>query len=160
MADVLLARVDGIEGFERYVVIKRIKSEQARDARFVQMFLDEARLAASLHHHNIVTVHDIGQADGEYFFAMEYVHGEDLCKFLNHMVKRNQLVPYDHCVTIALNVAVALHHAHEHRGLGIVHRDVSPSNIVIGYDGNVKVVDFGVATIAQRTAETESRELR
>src|SRR5678815_828913 len=84
MAEVLLARVDGIEGFERHVVIKRIKSEQARDKRFVQMFLDEARLAASLHHHNIVPVHDIGQEDGEYFFSMETVHGEDLRRLLAH----------------------------------------------------------------------------
>ena len=78
MAEVLLARTAGIEGFERHVVIKRIRAERARDAHVVKMFLDEARLAASLHHHNIVQVHDIGQEKGEYFFAMEYVHGEDL----------------------------------------------------------------------------------
>ena len=78
MAQVLLARATGIEGFERYVVIKRIHTERAKDPAFVKMFLDEARLAASLHHTNIAQVHDIGQEQGEYFFAMDYVHGEDL----------------------------------------------------------------------------------
>src|SRR5215471_14030698 len=83
MADVLLGRTDGIEGFERHVVLKRIKSDHAKDQRFIQMFLDEARLAASLHHQNIVQVHDIGENNGEYFIAMEYLHGEDLRKLLS-----------------------------------------------------------------------------
>jgi len=159
MAEVILARIEGIEGFERHVVIKKIRDERAREARFVQMFLDEARLAASLHHNNIVHVHDIGQEDGEYFFTMEYVHGEDLRRVLAHMAQNDRRVPLAHCVTIALATAAALHHAHEHRTpdrsfAGIVHRDVSPANILVAYDGNVKVVDFGIAKIAQRTEET------
>ena len=159
MADVILARVQGIEGFERHVVIKKIHDDRAREERFVQMFLDEARLAASLHHNNIVHVHDIGQENGEYFFTMEYVHGEDLRKLLAHMAEKERRVPLDHCVTIALATAAALHHAHEHRTpdrnfAGIVHRDVSPANILVAYDGNVKVVDFGIAKLAQRTEET------
>ena len=161
MADVLLARATGIEGFERHVVLKRIKEEQARDERFVQMFLDEARLAASLHHHNIVQVHDIGQDDGEYFFAMEYVHGEDLRKILMQIAEREQTVPFAHVIAIIAAAAAALHHAHEARSadrkpLGIVHRDVSPANILVAYDGNVKVVDFGIAKATQRTTETHS----
>jgi serine/threonine-protein kinase len=159
MAEVLLARVQGIEGFERHVVIKKIRDERARDERFVQMFLDEARLAASLHHNNIVHVHDIGQDQGEYFFTMEYVHGEDLRRILAHMAQHERLVPIDQCVTIALATAAALHHAHEHRRAdrnfaGIVHRDVSPANILVAFDGSVKVVDFGIAKLAQRTEET------
>ena len=82
MADVMLARTDGIEGFERHVVVKRIRAEHAKDQRFIKMFLDEARVAASLHHANIVQVHDIGEANGEFFFSMEYIHGEDLRKLL------------------------------------------------------------------------------
>src|SRR5262245_38094175 len=74
MADVLLARAKGIEGFERAVVLKRIRAEHAKDERFIKMFIDEARLAASLHHQNVVQVHDIGEERGEYFFAMEYIH--------------------------------------------------------------------------------------
>jgi serine/threonine protein kinase len=161
MADVLLARATGIEGFERHVVIKRIHTEQARDARFVQMFLDEARLAASLHHQNIVHVHDIGQQAGEYFFAMEYLHGEDLRKVLMRVAEREQRVPLEHILTIMLAAMSALHYAHELKGpdrkpLGIVHRDVSPANIHVGYDGHVKVVDFGIAKATQRTTETHS----
>jgi serine/threonine protein kinase len=161
MAEVLLARATGIEGFERHVVLKRIRDEQARDARFVQMFLEEARLAASLHHTNIVQVHDIGQDDGEYFFAMEYVHGEDLRKLLMHVAERDQTVPLEHVITIIAAAAAALHHAHEAKStdrkhLGLVHRDVSPANILVGYDGNVKVVDFGIARATQRTTETQS----
>jgi serine/threonine protein kinase len=161
MAEVMLARVTGIEGFERHVVLKRIRDAQARDARFVQMFLDEARLAASLHHTNIAQVHDIGQEAGEYFFAMEYVHGEDLRKLLMHLAERDAKLPFEHIITIITASAAALHHAHEHRSpdrklLGIVHRDVSPANILVGYDGNVKVVDFGIAKATQRTTETQS----
>ena len=165
MAEVLLARASGIEGFERHVVIKRIHPDQARDERFVAMFLDEARLAAALHHQNVVQVHDIGEDQGEYFFAMEYVHGEDLRKLLMHANRADQTVPLEHLVTIITGAAAGLHYAHEQRGLdrkplGIVHRDVSPANILIGYDGAVKVADFGIAKAAFRTAETQSGILK
>ena len=116
MADVLLARAGGIEGFERHVVIKRIRAEQAKDPRFVKMFLDEARLAAALHHQNIVQVHDIGEEQGEYFFAMEYVHGEDLRRFLLHLARHKIKTPLEHVVTIVSAAAAGLHHAHEQRG--------------------------------------------
>jgi serine/threonine-protein kinase len=161
MAEVFLARATGIEGFERHVVIKRIRAEQARDQGHVQMFLDEARLAASLHHHNIVQVHDIGEEQGEYFFVMEYVHGEDVRKLLTELSGRDERVPLEHVLTIIIAAAAGLHHAHEQCGpnrapLGIVHRDVSPANILIGYDGGVKVADFGIAKASHRTFETES----
>jgi serine/threonine protein kinase len=161
MAEVFLARATGIEGFERHVVIKRIRAEQARDKSHVQMFLDEARLAASLHHHNIVQVHDIGEEQGEYFFVMEYVHGEDVRKLLTQVSSRGERVPLEHVLTIVTAAAAGLHHAHEQCGpnrapLGIVHRDVSPANILVGYDGGVKVADFGVAKATHRTFETES----
>jgi len=161
MAEVFLARATGIEGFERHVVIKRIRAEQARDKSHVQMFLDEARLAASLHHHNIVQVHDIGEEQGEYFFVMEYVHGEDVRKLLTAVSSRGERVPLEHVLTIVTAAAAGLHHAHEQCGpnrgpLGIVHRDVSPANILVGYDGGVKVADFGIAKASHRTFETES----
>jgi len=161
MAEVFLARAKGIEGFERHLVIKRIREEQAHDKMHVQMFLDEARLAASLHHHNIVQVHDIGEEQGEYFFVMEYVHGEDVRKLLTEVSSRGERVPLEHVITIVTAAAAGLHHAHEQCGpnrapLGIVHRDVSPANILVGYDGGVKVADFGVAKASHRTFETES----
>src|SRR5215831_647819 len=93
MADVLLARTDGIEGFERHVVVKRIRSEHAKDQRFISMFLDEARVAAGLHHQNIVQVNDIGEVNGEYFFAMEYLHGEDLRKILSAVSRSGTHMP-------------------------------------------------------------------
>jgi serine/threonine protein kinase len=165
MADVLLARTVGIEGFERHVVIKRIRADQARDVRYVTMFLDEARLAASLHHANIVQVNDIGQEDGEYFFAMEYVHGEDTRRILKRVSEQERSVPLEHVLAIVIGAAAGLHHAHEQIGtdgssLGIVHRDVSPANILIGYDGGVKVVDFGIAKAAHQHEETQSGLLK
>jgi serine/threonine-protein kinase len=165
MADVLLARTNGIEGFERYVVIKRIRAEIARDTRYVAMFLDEARLAASLHHHNIVGVNDIGQKDGEYFFAMEYLHGEDARRLLIEVSRKRECIPIEHVITIATAAAAGLHHAHEQRGidrkpLGIVHRDVSPANLLLGYDGSVKVADFGIAKAEQRSTETRTGTLK
>jgi len=93
MADVLLARTDGISGFERHVVLKRIRPEYAKDQRFIRMFLDEARLAANLHHQHIVQVHDIGEAAGEYFIAMEYLHGEDVRTILSAASKTRAHVP-------------------------------------------------------------------
>ena len=147
MADVLIARSDGIEGFERHVVVKRIRAELAKDQRFIQMFLDEARVAAGLHHQNIVQVHDIGEANGEYFFTMEYLHGEDLRRMLSTVSRSGVHMPLGYLIAIISAVASGLHYAHERRGPDgkpqeIVHRDVSPSNILVGYDGSVKVVDF------------------
>jgi serine/threonine protein kinase len=165
MADVLLARSDGIAGFERHVVIKRIHAELLEEPRYVKMFLDEARLAASLHHHNIVQVNDIGEENGEYFFAMEYVHGEDARTLLVEASQRGELIPLEHVVTIIMAAASGLHHAHEQRGmdgapLHIVHRDVSPANILVGYDGAVKVADFGIALAAHRAEQTQSGVLK
>lgn len=165
MADVLLGRTDGIEGFERHVVLKRIKAEHAKDQRFISMFLDEARVAANLHHQNIVQVYDIGENHGEYFFAMEYIHGEDLRRVLSAVSKSGKHMPLGHVCAILSAAAAGLHHAHERRGsdkkpMNIVHRDVSPSNILIGFDGSVKVVDFGIAKAAMRQVETHSGSLK
>jgi len=143
--DVLLARARGMAGFERHVVIKRVREERAGDSAFTDAFITEARLAATLHHHNIVQVQDIAEANGVPYFAMEYVHGEDLRVLLAHVHARRESIPIAHILTIGLAVAAALHQAHEH---GIVHRDVTPANILVGYDGNVKVLDFGMAKAA------------
>jgi serine/threonine-protein kinase len=162
MADVLLARTTGLEGFERHVVIKRIRHELAHDRRFIRMFLDEARVAATLHHQNIVQVHDVGEAGGEYFIAMEHVHGEDVRRLLKNAARQRSHVPLGYAAAIVSAAAAGLHHAHERLGsdrrpLHIVHRDVSPSNILVGYDGAVKLVDFGIATASlQREARASS----
>jgi serine/threonine-protein kinase len=159
MADVLLARADGIEGFERHVVLKRIREEYARDPHFIKMFLDEARVAANLHHQHIVQVNDIGEANGNFFFAMEYLHGEDVRALLSAASKARTHVPLGVVVAIGSAAAAGLHYAHERRAndkrpLNIVHCDVSPSNILVGYDGSIKVVDFGIAKAALRSDDS------
>jgi TonB family protein len=164
MADVLLGRTDGIEGFERHVVLKRIRPEHARDQRFIRMFLDEARVAANLHHQHIVQVHDVGESAGEYFIAMEYIHGEDVRTILSNASKSRAHVPLGYAIAVVSAAAAGLHYAHERHGpdkrpLGIVHRDISPSNILVGYDGSIKVVDFGIAKAAMRQ-ETRSGSLK
>ncbi len=159
LTDLLLGRADGIEGFQRHVAIKRLREEHARDPSCLEAFINEARLAAALHHHNIVQVLDIGDGGGEPFFAMEYVHGIDIRRLLAKLAKRSEQLPLPHVVSIIASAAAALHHAHEQRGadgkgLGIVHRQVTPGNILVGFDGNVKLVDFGIAKAAIKRSET------
>jgi len=165
MADVLLARAEGIQGFTRHVVLKRIRPEHARDRSFIEMFFDEARVAATLHHQNIVQVHDICEAGGEVFFAMEYLHGEDLRRLLSVVSRQRSQVPLAFALAIVSAVAAGLHYAHERRGsdrrpLKIVHRDITPSNVFIGYDGAVKVVDFGIAKARSRKTETRTGKIK
>ena len=132
MAEVFLATATGIEGFEKAVVIKRILPQHAQDPRFVSMFLDEARLAATLHHPNVVQVFDIGSESGLYYFAMEYAHGEDVRSILARAQRRGVPVPLGVSLAIVLDVCRGLHYAHERKDgkghpLEIVHRDVTPS---------------------------------
>src|SRR5262249_47290017 len=110
----------------------------------------EARLAATLDHANIAHVYDIGETSGVYFFTMEYLHGQDLRNIMREVSRREARLPLEHALAIVMGAASGLHFAHEKtatdgKPLGIVHRDMSPSNIVVTYDGGVKVVDFGVA---------------
>ncbi len=161
MAELFLARNASGAGIERYVVLKRVLGHRANDASFVQMFLDEARLAAQLQHPNIAQVYDTGVIGDSYFFTMEFVHGETVRQILHRGYERELELPLGCVLTIAAHTAAGLHHAHERRGLdgeplGIVHRDVSPSNLMVTYEGHVKVVDFGVAKATVRSSETES----
>jgi serine/threonine protein kinase len=165
MAELLLGRATGMSSFERHVVIKRIHTALARDQRFVTMFLEEARLAASLHHQNIVQVYDVGEQNGEYFFAMEYVHGEDLRRLHAKARDRKEQIPLEVVVSIVMAAASGLHHAHEQRGpdrapLELIHRDVSLGNILVGFDGSVKLLDFGLAKAALRSAKTRTGTLK
>ena len=132
MAELYLARTVGIEGFEKLVVVKRILPQYATNASFVNMFLNEARLAATLHHPNIAQVYDIGQEQGDYFFSMEYVHGEDLGHLVAAASENGVPVSLDAALTLCAGLCAGLHHAHEKVGsdgqpLTVVHRDVSPS---------------------------------
>ncbi len=161
MAEIFLARGESTTGVERYVVLKRIIREKAHDTQFVQMFLEEARLAAQLQHANIAQVYDIGKLGESYFFTMEYVHGETVRDVLQRARSLRRELPLGLILTVIAGTAAGLHHAHERIGidgrpLGIVHRDVSPSNLMVSYDGSVKVVDFGVAKAENRAHETQS----
>ncbi|HEY0191815.1 MAG TPA: protein kinase [Kofleriaceae bacterium] len=159
MAEIYLARQSGLGSFERHVVLKTILRERASDQRFVTMFLDEAKLAATLNHQNIAQVFEVDQADGAYFMAMEFVHGENTRTLLETTIRRNWAIPLELAVMIISGAAAGLHHAHERRGkngqpLNIVHRDVSPANIMVGYDGAIKVLDFGIAKADERATQT------
>lgn len=159
MAQIYLARMDGMASFERHVVLKTILANRANDRRFINMFLDEAKLAATLNHQNIAQVYEVDQADGAYYMAMEYVHGENCRAILETSIRRVVVIPIELAVLIVSGAAAGLHHAHERKGksgqaLNIVHRDVSPANIMVGYDGSVKVLDFGIAKAEERYTQT------
>jgi serine/threonine-protein kinase len=161
MARIYIARSTGIGSFERHVVLKMILPERAQDETSVQMFLDEARLAASLNHQNVAQVFEVGVEEGIHFLAMEYVHGQDLRALLARAGQSGTRVPLELALTVVAGAAAGLEHAHERRNvdgtpMGIVHRDVSPSNIMIGYDGAVKLLDFGIAKATSRSIETQS----
>jgi serine/threonine-protein kinase len=161
MARIYIGRTTGIGAFERHVVLKLITPERANDMTAVGMFLDEARLAASLNHQNVAQVFEVGEESGIHYLAMEYVHGQDLRALLAKAGSAGTRIPLELALTVVAGAAAGLHHAHERRGpdgtpLGIVHRDVSPSNIMIGYDGAVKLLDFGIAKATSRSVETQS----
>ena len=161
MADVFLARQTGSAGFVKECVIKRILPHHARDEQFVTMFLDEARLCARLTHPNIAQVYDLGQVGDDFFIAMEYVHGVDLENVLEVLHQRGEKrMPAAIAARIVSAAAEALEHAHNAvdalgRPLGIVHRDVTPSNIVVSFEGVPKLLDFGIAKASHKQFKTE-----
>jgi len=166
MAELFRARLSGVEGFQKIVAIKKILPHIAGDEEFVTMFADEAKLAAQLSHPNIVHIFDLGKIEGGgYFIAMEHVEGRDLRSIL-HLVREAGLkFPVPLAVWIASRVASALDYAHRRRGddgrdLHVVHRDVSPPNILVSTDGDIKLCDFGIAKAASKVSRTESGALK
>lgn len=161
MAEVYLARQSGPAGFEKECVIKRILPSLSEDEQFVHMFLDEARIAARLSHPNIVQIYDLGKiGDHDYFLAMEHVHGVDLQHILEAERGHDGRMPLPIALRLVTNVAEGLEHAHRATGpdgrpLGIVHRDVSPANVIVSIDGVAKILDFGIAKAIARRGHTE-----
>ncbi|HUS27961.1 MAG TPA: serine/threonine-protein kinase, partial [Kofleriaceae bacterium] len=165
MAEIYLARVRGNAGFEKLVVIKRILPTVADDPTFVRMFLDEARLAATLHHPNIADVYEVGEHEGAPFFAMEFVHGQDVRAIRQGARKTKERVPLAIALAIIHGGASALDYAHDRTGsdgkpLNLVHRDVSSSNILVSYEGAIKLIDFGIARATSRTHQTQVGTLK
>jgi serine/threonine protein kinase/predicted ATPase len=150
MAEVFLARTSVAQGLSKQLVIKKIHPAFARSRQFAAMFVDEARIALGLNHPNIVQVFDFGQLGENYFLAMEYVEGFDLLRVMQEVSRRRGMVPLGLCAYIVQQVAKGLDYAHRKTDdfgepLGIVHRDVSPQNVLLSHDGAVKIVDFGIA---------------
>jgi serine/threonine protein kinase len=165
MATVHLGRLIGPVGFSKIVAIKQMHESAARNPDFVAMFLDEARLSGRVQHPNVVATFDVIAKGGEAFLVMEYVHGESLSALLRATRQRNEHLPPPVAVHILCDVLSGLHAAHEAtdengQPLGIVHRDVSPQNIMIGVDGVARVLDFGIAKAAGRLQETQTGQLK
>jgi serine/threonine-protein kinase len=165
MATLFLARRVGPSGFARPVAIKVVHPHLAEVPEFVRMFLDEARLSACIQHPNVVHVEELGEAFGSYFLAMEYVHGDSLATLLSSLERVERRLPIECAVSIAAAAAAGLHAAHETTSedgspLGIVHRDVSPQNVLVSIDGYVKVIDFGIAKARGSATHTELGTLK
>jgi serine/threonine-protein kinase len=165
MASVCFGRQIGAVGFSRVVAIKRLHPHVAREPEFVQMFLDEARLATRIHNAHVVQTLDVVAAGGELLLVMEYVHGEALSKLLTTTARRGERVEPNIAIAIATGILEGLHAAHEARSdrgvpLQIVHRDVSPQNVLVGTDGVARVFDFGIAKAADRLHTTQDGSLK
>ena len=165
MATVHFGRLLGPVGFSRTVAIKRLHPQFAKDPEFVSMFLDEARLAARIRHPNVVPTLDVVATQGELFLVMDYVQGESLARLIRAMRAMRTAIPPSIVVTILSGVLHGLHSAHEAKNeqgepMGIVHRDVSPQNILVGIDGVPRILDFGVAKAAGRLQTTRDGQIK
>jgi serine/threonine protein kinase len=165
MATVHRALERGIEGFERIVALKRLLPHLAEDASFIKSFVREAKLASLLNHHNIVQIYELGRVGTEYFISMEYIDGRDIRRILRHARKVSGAPPIHVTVGILLQLAEALDYAHtksddEGRPLGLVHRDISPSNLIVNPAGHLKVIDFGIARAQSAQLRTQTGRVK
>ena len=165
MAEVFIAKALGVEGFERIVAIKRILPTLAEDREFITMFIDEARISIQLSHSNIVYIHEMGKHQGAYYLAMEYVPSKDLRVILEWYRRRKEPMPVAQAVYIASRMCEGLDYAHRKKDINgkdlhIIHRDVSPQNVLLSYEGEVKIIDFGIAKAANRSQRTQAGILK
>src|SRR5690349_20779732 len=160
MAEVFRAESEGLQGFRKQVAIKRVLPHLSEKKKFIAMFLDEARLSAQLSHSNCVQVFDIGVGDNAYFIVMEYVDGSDLKAVIDYLKVTNRVFPTEIAVLIAIRICEGLTYAHElttaeGKPLDVVHRDMSPPNVLITKHGEVKIVDFGLAKATSQLEKSE-----
>ena len=165
MAEVFAAKAFGAEGFERIVAIKKILPTLGEDPEFVSMFVDEARIAVQLAHENVVQVLELGKHDESLYIAMEYISGRDVRQLLDRYRRRSEPMPIPQACAIVARVCDALDYAHRKTDasgnpLGIVHRDVSPQNVLVSFDGLVKLIDFGIAKAEKRLQQTQAGILK
>lgn len=165
MAEVFRAKAFGVEGFERLVAVKRILANIAEDKEFIRMFIEEAKLAVQLNHANIAQIFDLGVVDSSYYIALEHVHGRDLRGIFDRCRQLGESMPVAQACFIAMKVCEGLDYAHNKRDqagreLSLVHRDVSPQNILVSFEGEVKLIDFGIAKAAGRGSKTQQGILK
>ena len=165
MATVFLGRLGGVGGFQRFVAIKRLHPHLAGEEEFIEMFLDEARLAAGIHHPHVVPILEVGQSESAYYLVMEYIEGDTLARLMARSLAMARPVPRPVLMRVVLDTLAGLHAAHElvdPEGVPVqlVHRDVSPQNILVGVDGCSRITDFGVAHAASRLSNTRTDRLK
>ena len=160
MAELFQGKIVSVKGFEKPVAIKKLLPHLTPDSSLVNMFVNEAKLAALLTHQNIVQIYDLGSIEGTYFIAMEYLHGKDLRAMINKARQRAVPVPLEFALYVVSRICAGLDYAHKLKDfqgspLNIIHRDISPQNIIVTYEGEVKIVDFGIAKAATHSSETK-----
>jgi serine/threonine protein kinase/DNA-binding response OmpR family regulator len=165
MAEVWKARMSGVEGFQKTVAIKKILSHLTGNADFVSMFVDEAKLAAQLNHPNIIHIYDLGKIGEHFYIAMEYVEGMNLRGLLNESRRKALPLPLSLAILVTARLASALDYAHrkrdfEDRELGLVHRDVSPQNVLLSFEGDIKLCDFGIVKAVSKASHTQMGALK
>ncbi len=161
MAEIHLAKTSGIGGFEKLLALKVIHPKYSEDQEFIDMLIDEAKIAVQLSHVNICQTFDLGRVDSTYYIALEFIDGKDLYQLLVKCSEKDIAIPLDLIAFIGMEMSAGLHYAHTKsdnygQPLNLIHRDVSPQNVLVSYDGEVKIVDFGIAKAAKRSRETES----
>ena len=166
MAEVYLAKSNGANGLSKFVAVKRILPQYSDNAEFIDMFKEEAKVAINLNHSNVVSIYDFGIEKGQFFLVMEYVEGRNLRQILNELKKANKSINIEQAVYIVKEAAAGLDHAHRctdsksGKPLNITHRDMSPQNIMISFEGESKVIDFGIAKAEKETEATKAGTLK
>jgi serine/threonine protein kinase len=165
MADIFLAQLHGPRGYERTVVVKTIRADLVDEEDLVTMLMEEARIASCLRHDNIVELIEVGEENGTHYLVMEFLFGRDLGQIRDRCQELGVRIPPEHVITLLADMLAALHHAHHEatfqgKKLSVIHRDVSPQNLIVGFDGSVKLLDFGLAKAAAQISRTRAGVLK